>query len=278
MDNQQDKGLNLSKIVIPYFDPESKAITPRAWLAYVDLARKSAGKKTVGEGQAARDVPNWSDEVTCTNAVLLLRGTASKWIENVMESEGKELTDWQEFKTSFRRRFIKSLTLTEKLNLTDLRMTATESCLDFYDRCKNNMYLFFDEEWEVLNVGTTEAGFPWGTPGVAVTAENKKVSDNYYKECLKIQLKLAFASGLRESIKRQTLIQEAEDLDSILAVAQRVEASQKEIKKDIALVEVGYSDEEEGVDVGAVNFQRRKGNQGGANKSGGSGGHLHKFC
>jgi hypothetical protein len=188
------------------------------------------------------------------------------------------ITDWQEFKTSFRRRFIKSLTLTEKLNLTDLRMTATESCLDFYDRCKNNMYLFFDEEWEVLNVGTTEAGFPWGTPGVAVTAENKKVSDHYYKECLKIRLKLAFASGLRESIKRQTLIQEAEDLDSILAVAQRVEASQKEIKKDIALVEVGYSDEEEGVDVGAVNFQRRKGNQGGANKSGGSGGHLHKFC
>ena len=113
---------------------------------------------------------------------------------------------------------------------------------------------------------------------MAVTAENKKVSDNYYKECLKIQLKLAFASGLRESIKRQTLIQEAEDLDSILAVAQRVEASQKEIKKDIALVEVGYSDKEEGVDVGAVNFQRRKGNQGGANKSGGSGGHLHKFC
>ena len=55
--------------------------------------------------------------------------TASKLIENVLETEGKELSDWKEFKKSFRRRFIKSLTLTEKLNLTDLRMTAMESWL-----------------------------------------------------------------------------------------------------------------------------------------------------
>jgi hypothetical protein len=47
MADQDDKGLNLSKIIIPYFDPESNSITPRAWLAYVELARKSAGKRTI---------------------------------------------------------------------------------------------------------------------------------------------------------------------------------------------------------------------------------------
>jgi hypothetical protein len=87
---------------------------------------------------------------------------------------------------------------------------------------------------------------------------------------------LAFASGLRESIKRQTLIQEADNLDSILAVAQRVEASQKEIKRDVALLNVNESDDEEGVDVGAVNFQRKKNFQGGANKNSGSGGQPQK--
>jgi hypothetical protein len=284
MADNDDKGLNMSKIVIPYFDPDSKSITPRAFLAYVDLARKSAGKKTmpaVGDA-AAYEVLKWTDEITCTNAMLLLRGTASKWIENILEAGGDELSNWDEFKKSFKLRFLKSLTLTEKLNLTDLRMSSTESCLDFYDRCKNNMYLFFDDEWEVLTLNSKHEGFPWGTPGVAgsggttVTAGHKTVSENYYKKCLQIKLKLAFASGLRESIKRQTLIQEADNLDSILAVAQRVEASQKEIKRDIALLNVNESDDEEGVDVGAVNFQRKKNYQGGANKNSGSGGQPQK--
>ena len=60
--------VGLSKIVIPFFDPESQAVTPRAWLSFVEMARKSAGKRRVGEGADAREVPNWSDEVTCTNA------------------------------------------------------------------------------------------------------------------------------------------------------------------------------------------------------------------
>ena len=64
--------VGLSEIVMPFFDPESKAVTPRAWLLFVEMARKSAGKKRVGEGADTREVPNWSDEVTCTNAILLL--------------------------------------------------------------------------------------------------------------------------------------------------------------------------------------------------------------
>jgi hypothetical protein len=184
MADNDDKGLNMSKIVIPYFDPDSKAITPRAFLAYVDLARKSAGYKhfPATADAAAYNVLKWTDEITCTNAMLLLRGTASKWIENILEEGGKELSDWDIFKKSFKLRFLKSLTLTEKLNLNDLRMSATESCLDFYDRCRNNMYLFFDDEWEVLTLNSTHEGLPWGTPGVAgeggtkVTAGHKTVS------------------------------------------------------------------------------------------------------
>ena len=235
----------LSKIVIPFFDPESKALTPKAWLSLVEMARKSAGKKRVSEGADARDVPNWSDEVTCTNAILLLCGTAAKSIKNLLESQATELTVWEDF----RKRFVKSLTLTEKLNLTELRMTATESVLDFYDRCNNNINLFYEEEWETLAVGQTNPGTPWGTPGVVVTEALKMVSKNYHTQCVNIHLKLAFAAGLKDSIKRQTLIQPTESLESILEVAQRVEASQKEIKKEVALVEVGDSDDETDVEV-----------------------------
>ena len=264
--------VGLSKIVIPFFDPESKAVTPRAWLSFVEMARKSAGKKRVGEGGDAREVPNWTDEVTCTNAILLLRGTAAKWIENLLESQATELTVWEDFKKSFRKRFVKSLTLTEKLNLTELRMTATESVLDFYDRCNNNINLFYEEEWETLVVGQTNQGIPWGTPGVAVTEALKTVSKNYHTQCVNIHLKLAFAAGLKDSIKRQTLIQPTESLESILEVAQRVEASQKEIKKEVALVEVGDSEDEADVEVGAVNYQRKAPRPQGTGNRGGAGG------
>jgi hypothetical protein len=149
-------------------------------------------------------------------------------------------------------------------------MTSSDSILDFYDRCKNNICLFYEEEWESLIEGHNGVDTPWGTPNVAITAAHIEISKNYKTQCENIHLKLAFAAGLRDSIKRQTLIQPTEDLESILEVAQRVEASQKEIRKEVALVEVGYSDEED-VEVGAVNFQKKKFNQGGAGNRGGEG-------
>ena len=103
-DNNPTATVGLSKIIIPFFDPDSKSITPRAWLSFVEMARKSAGKKTVNEVE----VLNWTDEVTCTNAILLLRGTAAKWIKNMLVSGATELTNWGEFKKSFKRRFVKS--------------------------------------------------------------------------------------------------------------------------------------------------------------------------
>ena len=109
--------VGVSKIIIPFFDPESKAVTPRAWLSFVEMARKSAGKKTVTEGVGAaaqqREVDVWTSEMTCVNAILLLRGTASKWIENLLETQANETKDWEVFKASFKKRFVKSLTLTK---------------------------------------------------------------------------------------------------------------------------------------------------------------------
>ena len=99
------------------------------------------------------------------------------------------------------------------------------------------------------------------------------VSKNYHTQCVNIHLKLAFAAGLKDSIKRQTLIQPTESLESILEVAQRVEASQKEIKKEVALVEVGDSDDETDVEVGAVD-KKTPGPQGTGNR-GGAGGCPH---
>ena len=103
--------VGVPKIIIPFFDPESKAVTPRAWLSFVEMARKSAGKKTVTEGVGEVDV--WTSEMTCVNAILLLLGTASKWIENLLETQANETKDWEVFKASFKKRFVKSLTLTK---------------------------------------------------------------------------------------------------------------------------------------------------------------------
>ena len=50
MSDNEGKNMGLtSKIQIPYFDPASNKIGPEAWIAYVDLARESAGTKTVTE-------------------------------------------------------------------------------------------------------------------------------------------------------------------------------------------------------------------------------------
>ena len=44
-EDDYNKGIT-SKIQIPFFDPSCNKISARAWLAYVELARDSAGMKT----------------------------------------------------------------------------------------------------------------------------------------------------------------------------------------------------------------------------------------
>ena len=282
-----------TKIKIPYYDPEKPGLSPRAWLAYVELARKSTGLKEVeyegrkgGTGQDAdtivkkkKKVSNWTDEQTCTNAMIMLQGSAARWIENILEKQLEEMRDWNTFKKSFKNRFVRSLTLSEKLNLRDLKMTSTESCRDFFDRCTNNMNLYYDDQWETINVGDESEEFP--DLGV-VTQDHKDMYAEAIDKARNMELRLAFASGLREAIKKQVLFQETTSIESILSVAQRVETGLKEVKKaEIAGVRLDNSDTEDSVDVHAVNFKHKKGQFGkgkGGGKKGGQGGLHCYYC
>ena len=270
------KGIT-SKIQIPFFDPSCSKISARAWLAYVELARDSAGTKTVthpnneaGEAVANTTEPTWSDKMTCTNAMLLLQGTANKWGVYILENKGPELESWDTFKKSFRERFIQSLTLQEKMNLRDLRMTSTETCNDFYDRCRNNINLFYENEWEKPILGETNPTTPWAAPGTIVNLGHIAVSTLFLAETKKIELKMAFSAGLKETLKRQVLFQDSKSVDDILEIAQRVEAGLKELKKaDFAVLDVDHDDYDAAVDAAAINFKRKMNfkkaqNQGGA--------------
>ena len=139
------EDLNVSKIKIPFFNPElpTGGVRARAWIAFVKMARKSAGNKADGTS-------NWSDEVTCTNAILTLQGSASTWIENIVEADTDELRVWAVFESKFRTRFVQPLSLIDKINLLELKMTAAESVVTFFDRCVHNINLFFAEAWESI--------------------------------------------------------------------------------------------------------------------------------
>ena len=77
-----------TKIRIPYFDPDKPTITAKAWIQFVELARKSAGvnkysEKKGGEGEdkdnlIEKSVSKWTDDQTCTNAMLMLQGAGSR--------------------------------------------------------------------------------------------------------------------------------------------------------------------------------------------------------
>ena len=77
-----------TKIRIPYFDPDKPTITAKAWIQFVELARKSAGvnkysEKKGGEGEdkdnlIEKSVSKWTDEQACTNAMLMLQGAGSR--------------------------------------------------------------------------------------------------------------------------------------------------------------------------------------------------------
>ena len=269
-ENPHNRGLT-SKIQIPVFDPASTKITARAWIAYVELARDSAGTKVEKVNGEDKDVPVWTDKQTCTNAMLLLQGTANTWGIHILETRGDELSNWSAFKSAFKERFIAMLTLNEKMNLRDLKMTSTDTCRDFYDRCVNNVHLFYENEWESLVIDGENALYPWEDPGKKVTAEHAKRSAVYLKKTIDIELKLAFAAGLKESIKRQVLFQESQNVKDILAIAQRVESGMKEMRKsEISILNID-SDDEDSVHVNALNFMKRKRPQNGPTKPGGKG-------
>ena len=189
-------------VSLPYFEPKEQKISPRAWLQLVELARSSAG--TEGEGADKKYV--WQDEQMITNSILLFRGSASRWAEILLEKNAPELKSWVEFKKIFKKRFVKSLTLTEKIALTDLHQKHSETVSQFLDRCINNLNLYFETEWESLTICQTTPDLPWGSPNTKITDAHVTISQNYYRQAIDLQVRLLFASGLRPDIKKQTLM------------------------------------------------------------------------
>ena len=89
-------------IQIPFYEPEKNELSPRAWLQIIELARTSAGKhkvKTTNDLGAEVEVEEWvwQDEQMTTNAILLMRGSASKWAEILLEKQVPELKSWSGF-------------------------------------------------------------------------------------------------------------------------------------------------------------------------------------
>ena len=192
---------------IPTFDPDREDISAKAWLNLVDLGQQAAGKTAAGA-----DV--WSDEITASHAILLLRGKAASWISNLIEEKDDSLKKWSDLKKKFRGRFCEKHSLSQKTKLiSDLNQSPHESCQDFYDRCRCQLHVLYDEEWDDV------AG-----PGAAADAEARSKS-------IKMHHKVLFASGLRPDIKQDVIMQDMKSLDDLKAVAMRVEASVKETNK-----------------------------------------------
>ena len=109
MSNGTTDEYGTNKVRIPYFDPDKPTITPKAWLQFVELARKLACSNSYsekrGENEEDKDpdemilkyTPKWTEEMTCTNAMLMLQGAGSRWIENILETSGPEMSNWNEF-------------------------------------------------------------------------------------------------------------------------------------------------------------------------------------
>lgn len=250
------------RMQIPTFDPDRHDISAKAWLNLVDLGQQAAGKK-----QDGTDV--WTDEITASHSILLLRGKAASWISNLIEEKDDSLKKWSDLKKKFRGRFCEKHSLSQKTKLiSDLNQSPQESCQDFYDRVRCQLHVLYDEEWEDVSGG-----------GAAADALARSKS-------IKMHHKVLFASGLRSDIKQDVIMQDMKSLDDLKAVAMRVEASVKETNKaqrpkvvDVNVVEApaapqeaAFGDEED-VEVDAVQrFQGQRRGFGNGGRGGGRGG------
>ena len=126
-------------IAIPFLDPEDQKISPRAWLQLIELARSSARKEKVKVGQEEEERWRWGKEQIITNSILLIKGPASTWAEILLKKNAPELKNWEAFEAIFKKRFVKTLTLTEKIALTDLHQKGSQNVSQFLDRCTDNI-------------------------------------------------------------------------------------------------------------------------------------------
>ena len=174
---------NQHRLQIPIYDPDTDAISPKAWINLVDLGRQAAGKNEAGN-------ENWTDEITASHAILLLRGKAASWISNLIEDKDDSIKKWSSLKEKFRHRFCEKHTLSEKTKLiSDLSMSSSESVNDFFDRCKSHLMILYDEEWPLL-----------------VDDANDKAAR---QKSINLHHKVLFSAGLRSNIKADVIIQDS---------------------------------------------------------------------
>ena len=213
-------NLGQHRLQIPVFNPDNDDISAKAWMNLVDLGKQAAGK-TGG-------VDNWSDEVTASMSIMLLKGKAADWVANLIEEGDPAVKKWSELKKKFQERFCVKHTLSEKTRLlSGLQMTHSETCADFFDRVKSALNILYDEMW---------------TPPEEINAEADKLART---KSINMHHKLLFSAGLRSDIRQDVIIQDSVTLEDVKTVAMRVEASVKDRKKSAAVVEVSEVLEEE---------------------------------
>ena len=208
------QSLNQHRLQILVFDPDRNDISAKAWMNLVDLGKAAAGKTANNE-----DV--WNDEVTASMAIMLLKSKAADWVANLIEENDPAIKKWSLLKVKFQERFCVKHTLSEKTRLiSDLKMSSTETCADFFDRVKSSLNTLYDQEWTSPAAGHEEAD---------KLACTKSVNLHH---------KLLFSAGLRADIRQDVIIQDSVTLDDVKTVALRVEASVKDKKKSSEIVEV----------------------------------------
>lgn len=192
------------------FDPDSPSsrLNAKSWVNLVERARNGVGNDATG-------APKISNKELASKAIMMLRGTAALWSDNLVEEDldPNPLDDWRLFKTAFLARFYAKATLSERTALMrSLSQKPSETVIQFLDRVKQAHYIFY-ENWPSLQDSATNA--------------EKAADKAAKKKSLEMHISQSFINGLYDDIREHVLMQESNNLATLLTIAQRIEASKK---------------------------------------------------
>ena len=235
-----------NRVKIPLFDPDSSALSAKAWVANVDMCRNAAGQNAQGQN-------NWTEQMTSNFAMMAMRGKAATWCENQRDNGVVAINAWNTLRPLFLARFHVPADIATKASvLAALKQKHDESVQDFRDRVEADVRLLFED-------------FPGPPPNAAggVVAENTRLKTHVFESMTAIALANGFSNDIKEPINSQP----AANLAALMTNATRVEASHKRGKaKQVAEVEV------EAVQARANPGATQRGRGGFSNRGGGRGG------
>ena len=202
-------------IRIPTYDPDSKVLDARSWAGQVDMARVSAGNNAGGD-------PNWTEQMTATNALMALRGRAAIWRENKVGEAGFDA--WNTLKPIFLARWHIAADISAKASvLSSLKQTRAETVEDFRDRAVRDVRILFDDFPE-----------PPAGAGAPVIAENTRLKQHVIQSITMTALANGFLPELKSTINSQA----AATIDELMLTANRVEASHRISKRQLHVAPV----------------------------------------